>query len=66
MEITRKSTISGIERTRDINVTQEQLDRLATGNELPAKVLSNLSQADRDFVISGIVDQEWEDTLPDA
>jgi len=66
MLITRKSIISDIERTRDIDVTQEQLDRLAAGNELPAKVLSNLSPADRDFIISGIVDQEWEDTLPDA
>jgi hypothetical protein len=64
MQITRKSIASGIIRTREINVTQEELDRIAAG-EMVHKVLPHVPNSDREFLISGMTEEEWEDSLPD-
>ncbi len=65
MIITRKSIISGIERTKDIDITQEELDRIANG-EYIQNVVPHISPSNREFIMTGITDEEWEDTLPDA
>lgn len=58
MEVTRMSIISGVVRTRDINITEEQLNRFQNG-ELIQRVAPHLSADDREFLISGISSDEW-------
>ncbi|MBX9877242.1 MAG: hypothetical protein K2Y22_02180 [Candidatus Obscuribacterales bacterium] len=60
MQITRTSMISGIERTLEMAVTEEQLHRWQAG-ELIQKVMPDLDPADREFIMTGIVDSEWND-----
>ena len=61
MEITRTSILTGIERTQDIPVTQEQLNEWE-GGTLIQKVMPELTPSQREFIMTGIVDSEW-DTL---
>lgn len=58
MTITRKSMISGITRSLDLAVTEEQLQSYLNG-ELLQNAFPNLSASDREFIKSGITDEEW-------
>ncbi len=60
MNITRTSMISGITRTRDINVTQDQLDNWQNGMTIQ-KAMPHLSTDDREFIISGATPEEWDE-----
>jgi hypothetical protein len=59
MIIERKSVISGIVRQRDLDVTPEQIERWQ-GGELIQNVFPYLSPADREFIVTGTTDEEWE------
>jgi len=59
MKITRVSQVSGIERTMDIDVTQEQLDLWEAG-EFIQWVMPNLTTAEREFIMTGITSEEWD------
>ena len=59
MEITRTSILTGIERTQDIPVTQEQLNEWE-GGTLIQKVMPELTPSQREFLMTGIVDSEWD------
>ena len=61
MEITRTSPISGITRTKDIPVTQEQLNEWK-GGTIIQKVMPELTPEQREFIMTGIIQEEW-DTL---
>lgn len=63
MLITRKSQLSGIERTIDLPITQAELDRNTNG-ELAQRVWPHLSGGDREFIISGITNEEWDKAFP--
>jgi hypothetical protein len=60
MEITRTSIATGVTRTRDIPVTQEQLERWQKGG-LIQDVMPELSDEDREFVQSGMTAAEWQE-----
>lgn len=62
MIITRISPFTGITRMREITVTQEQLDRWQAG-ELIQNVMPNLSADDREFVMTGITAEEWDEAF---
>jgi hypothetical protein len=62
MLITRKSQISGIVRSKEINITPEQLKAWENG-ALIQRVVPQLSESDRVFIISGSTDEEWEETF---
>jgi hypothetical protein len=62
MLITRKSQISGIVRSKEINITPEQLKAWENG-ALIQRVVPQLSESDREFIISGSTDEEWEETF---
>lgn len=64
MKITRISQVSGIERTRDIPVTEEQLQAWKNGSHIQ-KVMSNLSENDREFIMTGISPEEWNELFPE-
>lgn len=58
MKITRTSMYSGITRTRDLDVTIEQIDAWHNG-ALIQNVFPDLSDSDREFIITGITADEW-------
>lgn len=60
MKITRTSMMSGITRTLDIPVTMNQLQEHASGG-LIQKVMSNLSEDDREFILTGMTAEEWDE-----
>ena len=64
MQITRRSAVSGIIRTKDINVTSEQLAAWNNGG-LAQEVFSNISEDDREFIMTGITPAEWEELFKD-
>jgi hypothetical protein len=61
MQVTRRSFLSGTERTREIDVTEEQLEKWHNGM-LAQNAFPHLSASDREFIMTGIIDEEW-DTL---
>ena len=64
MLVTKKSLLTGITHTLDIDVTQEQLAAHAAGACIQ-DVCPNLSAADREFLISGSTQAEWDVAFPD-
>lgn len=62
MIITRTSPFTGMTHAREITVTQEQLDRWRAG-ELIQNVMPALSADDREFVMTGITAEEWDNTF---
>lgn len=64
MKITRKSQVSGIERTLDINITEEQLKRWESG-EFIQRVAPHLTDNEREFIMSGITQEEWDNAFPE-
>lgn len=60
MRITRKSVISGIERTRDIPVNPEDFITWDKGYGNLQDLMPYLTDSDREFILSGIVPGEWE------
>lgn len=59
MQITRTSMLTNVNRTLDIDVTNEQLSRWENG-ELIQLAMPHLSSSDREFIMTGIVDEEWD------
>jgi hypothetical protein len=62
MEITRRSQLSGITRTMSLPVSQAQLDSWKAG-ALAQNVFTNLTPDEREFVMTGITAQEWEEAF---
>ena len=60
MLITRTSELSGDEHTRDIPVTQEQYNNWRNGM-LIQKAMPNISIEDREFLMTGVTEEEWEE-----
>lgn len=63
MEFTRTSVISGVTRTRDIDVTPEQYALWKLNNTNIQNAFPHLSAGDREFLLSGITDEEWENAF---
>ena len=62
MEITRRSQLSGITRTMSLPVSQAQLDSWKAG-ALAQNVFTNLTPDEREFVMTGITSEEWEEAF---
>jgi hypothetical protein len=62
MIITRKSVLSGKLRSMDLPITQEQIDRWRNGG-LIQLVMPNLSADEREFFMTGISPEEWDDAF---
>jgi hypothetical protein len=58
MIVTRKNIFTGIERSLNLDITQEQLTRWNNG-ELIQKVFPHLSVDEREFLMTGIIGEEW-------
>lgn len=62
MKVTRKSVVSGIERTLDLPVTEEQIQLWRDG-VLIQRAMPQLTSDQREFIISGVTKEEWEETF---
>ena len=64
MKITMTSILSGKTTTRDIDVEPEQVKAWQNGM-LIQDAMPELSPTDREFIMSGITQEEWEGLYPD-
>lgn len=64
MEITRKSRLSGITRTLDLPITHDQLLDYSRG-ALIQDAFFNLTPAEREFFMTGITEDEWNEMYKD-
>lgn len=62
MKITRKSPISGNVNTLDLNITDEQMADWHSGT-LVQDAFPQLTPSEREFIITGILDSEWNDVI---
>lgn len=62
MKITRTSAVSGKQHTRELDVTPEQLGRWQNG-ELIQNAMPHLSADDREFLMTGITPEEWDEAF---
>jgi hypothetical protein len=60
MIIERRSLFSGIIRTLDLPVTEEQIEAWERG-ELIQNAMPNLTDSQREFIMTGVTDEEWDD-----
>ena len=65
MQITRTSMISGKRRVKEVDVTDEQLDTYYKKGALLQDAFPHLSASDREFIKTGITDDEWDEALSD-
>lgn len=59
MEITRKSAFTGITRTLDLPITEEQMLAYSKG-ELIQNAFPQLTADEREFILTGATNEEWE------
>lgn len=69
MRITKQSQLTGIFHTMDIPVTPEQLNRWQRAEaDNPDRLIQNamphLTLSEREFLMTGITDEEWAVTEP--
>lgn len=66
MYITKKSQLSGQENTMELDVTPEQMQRFErrreTG-EYVQTIFPHLSAPEREFILSGITPEEWDEVF---
>jgi hypothetical protein len=65
MLVTRRSKYSSITRHWDMDVTQEQLDAYFDGRGLVQEIFPQLTDDEREFIISGITPEEWDELFFD-
>lgn len=59
MQVTRTSKLTGVTRTIELPITEDQLIDYGRG-ALIQDALWNLSESQREFFMTGITDDEWE------
>jgi len=65
LKITRKSMFTGVTRTIDLPITEEQLTLWEEGM-LIQKAMPNLSPDQREFIMTGVTSEEWNEAFKDA
>lgn len=60
MKVVKRSISTGIVRTRELPITQEQADAYESGVDISI-CMPHLSLADKMFFVSGITDEDWEE-----
>lgn len=63
MLVTRTSAFTGKVHTLDLAVTQEQLDLYANTATLLQDAFPHLSFADREFIKTGVTQEEWDNVF---
>lgn len=65
MLITKTSSLTGVEHKIDIDVTFEQLWKIENKTDLIQRIVPHLSPAEREFLLTGITDEEWQAAFAD-
>ena len=65
MIIKRTSILTGKVRSRDIDVTPDQLRKWNRGGDINL-IMSNISKEDREFLSTGTVPEEWKTFAQDS
>lgn len=65
MLIEKKSMFTGIVHTMDIPVTEEQLIHWKESNALIQNEFPFLTADQREFLITGVTPEEWDDAMDD-
>ena len=63
MLIRRISLLTGAEHTREVPITNHQAEDLELRRGLIQEVCPDLSSTDREFLMTGITKDEWEDAF---
>jgi hypothetical protein len=66
MKVTKISQLSGIEHTIELNITLEELGRVDNRfytTELIQNIVPQLTMGEREFLITGITEEEWNNTF---
>lgn len=58
MRVTRRSALTGRTTTRDLAITDDQVREYTNGG-LVQNVFPHLTAGDREFLVTGITEQEW-------
>ena len=61
----RRSIVSGIVRTLDINVSEAQIQAWENGHPIDL-AMPNISDSEREFILTGITDEEWDETFAES
>jgi len=64
MKVTRTSSVSGVTRTMDLDITPQQLIDYEKGMKIQY-AFPNLTTLEREFFMTGITDEEWNAIAPD-
>lgn len=64
MKIVMTSMLSGKVRTREISISQEQVDAWKNGAMIQ-DVMPDISPTDREFLITGVTSEEWDELFPE-
>lgn len=64
MFITRREPFTGVINTREIDVTWEQWNSWLHG-ELIQNAMPNLTASEREFILTGITDELWDEIIAD-
>ncbi len=65
MKVTRRSQMTGVEHTLDLPITEEQLARWERGTDLIQNVFPGLTPGQREFLLSGTTEEEWDAAFGD-
>lgn len=66
MQINRKSVITGIWRTREINIKPEDYETWEKGYANINEVMPYLNESDRDFILGGVTESEWKTAMSET
>jgi len=61
MKVTRQSMVSGKTRTKDLPITPVQYVKYIRGEGHVQDIMPDLPPEDREFLISGVTQEEWEE-----
>lgn len=62
MNVTRVSKFTGVKRTLDLCITADQVAKYEAG-ALVQDAFPSLPTADREFFITGVTQEEWDDVF---
>ncbi len=65
MKITRKSILTGIVRTIELPISEKDLKRYENGDGLIQNIFPNLSKEEREFIMTGVTSDEWDEVFQD-
>lgn len=66
MLLTKKSPMSGKEHTMDLPITEEDLMLYENGSQCIQDAFPMLTASQREFILTGIIDEEWDELFAEA